>query len=45
MNMIIAGFESEELVQMREISDPLKRAQKALDLLRERRWGWTGGAP
>ena len=45
MNMIIAGFESEELVQMREISDPLKRAQKALDLLREKRWGWTGGAP
>lgn len=45
MNMITAGFENEELVQIREISDPLKRAQKALDLLGEIRWGWTGGAP
>lgn len=45
MNMITAGFEREERIQMREISDPLKRAQKALDLLREKRWGWTGGAP
>jgi hypothetical protein len=45
MNMIISGFEREELIQMNEISDPLKRAQKALDLLREKRWGWTGGAP
>lgn len=45
MNNIIYGFEREELIQMREISDPLERTQKVLDLLREKRWGWIGGLP
>jgi len=45
MNQIIDGFERDELIQIREISDPIMRAQKVLDMLREKRWGWTGGAP
>ena len=45
MNQIIDGFERDELIQIREISDPIMRVQKVLDMLRERRWGWTGGAP
>ena len=45
MNQIIDGFERDELIQIREISDPIIRAQKVLDMLREKRWGWTGGAP
>jgi len=45
MNQIIDGFDRNELIQIREISDPIMRVQKVLDMLREKRWGWTGGAP
>ena len=45
MKQIIDGFERDELIQIREISDPIMRVQKVLDMLREKRWGWTDGAP